>query len=138
MKSTGAWLLGCWLACVLVTPALGGDSLTVRLIEASNTPATRPLPPDLEMKLKNNLPGPYRHFNLIDIQQVRLPANDRISLGGLCQLSLNGPQHKLAVGMVRQQQRIISMTVSLQDNKPLVVGGFPSLGGKYLVVLTAH
>lgn len=123
---------------LLASPVLAGQQLGVRLVEASGGPArTDPALKDVEAMLKGNLP--FSQFRLVDRTAVRLPAIQQATdLKGGVVMRFNGDQQKLAVTMEQGGRVVLQTQIALHDGIPLVLGGFPSGGGRMMIVLVVR
>ena len=130
--------------------AVAGDTLSIRLVEASNPRkgregaaagerAAQGAPKgleDIEDTLKQNLP--FNTFALVDEQTMKLPASETANLARSFTVRCSGKQDALSVSLKRNKEELLSSVLSLRDNKPVILGGFPSDKGKLLVVLVAR
>lgn len=132
------WLLAVALCFLPAASAGAGQQLGVRVVEASGGPArTDPALHDVEKMLKGNLP--FSQFRLVDRASVRLPAVQQAAgLKGGITLRFNGDQMKLAVTMEQGGKVVLQTQIALHDGVPLVLGGFPSGGGRMMIVLVVR
>jgi hypothetical protein len=116
-------------------PCLAGGNLSVRLVEGSD--AARGGAGGLEDVmgvLKQNLK--YKHYRLVAAASLSLPTGKTTRALGDYGVTCTGKQQDLAITVVDRQRRkqVLKTTVNLRDNKPLIVGGFPSERGKMILV----
>ncbi len=130
----------CILALLLASlSAIAGDLLTVRLVHASyETGATDNALADIEPALRNQLPLTFKSYRMLDKRQIRLPAKTEQVLVNKLILRCEGPRQALRVMVDRQEdgatREVLHTTLSLEDGKPLVIGGFPGEDGRLLLV----
>jgi hypothetical protein len=112
----------------------GGQTLTIRLVEASTRGAGVSMGlGDVKMLLEQNLP--YRSYKEIDRKAVRLPANETVTLKGGYVVRCSGLQDRLQVTVEREGYVLVQTVLNLHDRKPFVLGGFESNGGKSMIIL---
>lgn len=128
-------VFACFFSLMLSTGiALGGSSLGIRLVEASN--AGRGVGSglnDVAQLLKENLP--FNSFQLLSNQALPLPANGSVNLAGGIVARCSGDARNLSVVIQRGHRDRIQSTVELRPGIPFIVGGFPSENGKMIVIL---
>ena len=124
-------------SALLIATASAGSNMSLRLVEASNS--GRGSPAGL-----NDVSGIIRDSLGLDScaflasAWVRLPADNQArSLGGY-EVLCSGPQHSLTITVRQGGRRLLKTNVALQDGKPLILGGFPSAGGKHIFVFLVH
>jgi hypothetical protein len=125
--------------CVLMVSAvsvLAGPTLTIRLVDASNTGkgAGGGLE-DVAQLLKENLP--FNSFRLLANKSMPLPASGSVALSEGIQARCSGDQRNLSVVIERGRKVQIQSTVELRNGIPLILGGLPSDTGKLIVILLA-
>ena len=117
--------------------ALAGSSLTLRLVEASNQgKGMGPGLGDVADLLRGNMP--FTSYQLTATRTVPLPSDSPIAIGAGLVVRCSGKQSNLQIKVTRDGRPVLESTVELQDNTPLVLGGFPTAGGKSLLILLAH
>jgi hypothetical protein len=123
------------LACAGVADATAAAGLDVRLVEAHNegTGASEGLQ-DVQAMLGQNLP--YARFDLLHRVAVVVPTPQAVDLTRGFTLSCEGAADALRVVLYQGGKRIVNTTLRLQDRKPVVLGGFRSPRGKYMIVLS--
>jgi hypothetical protein len=127
-----AWLLAC-----AAGSAFAGSSLSLRLVEANNSGAgVSGELTDVAGLLRDNLP--FNTFHLASARALKLPAGGEIALGRGFVAHCDGPQHSLTIRVARDGKPILKATVELRDGTPLILGGFPTEGGKLILVLLAQ
>lgn len=121
------WL---WLAGTSVAK----DTILVRLVAANNAPGAPPaaLADVMEDLAKRSQ---YSNFQLVDSKEVKLPVAARVKLKGGYALEFSGPKEKLKLGVFHGKRRLMQMTVSLKEGRPLILGEFPAQDGKMVFVL---
>jgi hypothetical protein len=110
-----------------------GAQLSLRLVEASNS--GRGSPPalnDVSGILKGSLG--FDSCTFLASGWVRLPADRQTRTLAEYAVTCSGPQAKLSIAVRRGGKPVLKTTVSLQDGKPLLVGGFPAAAGKHVLV----
>ncbi len=114
--------------------SVAGDTIFVRLVAANNAPGA---PPAALADVMGDLTkrSQYSNFQLVDSKKVKLPAAARVKLKGGYALELSGPKEKLKLGVFHGKRRIMQMTVSLKEGRPLILGEFPAQDGKMVFVL---
>lgn len=131
--ATIVWLL---LAGWVISAA-GGEQLSIRLVEASNRGAgSPPALNDVRGILKDSLGLDSCAF--LASAWVQLPADRQTRSLGQYSVTCSGPQHSLTIVVQRGRQRLLKTTVSLKDNTPLILGGFPAQNGKHVLVFVVH
>jgi hypothetical protein len=135
VKHYCTWIAGI-LLLTMATPVMAG-SVSVRLVEASNTQgASSAALGDVVGILKNNLR--YSRFTLLAAGSMRLPQGGTRALAGYV-VTCKGSEKSLRITVKRGRGALINTTVQLARGRPLILGGFPSGGGKKIVfVFTAN
>ena len=132
-------LLGACLAIVAMAAgtAFAGGAVSVRLVEGHNQGSglSGGLA-DIAGTLRQNLP--FQRFDLVDRRTVTLPADRTTAMARGFSIKCSGSREALAVTLKRGRARLINTTLSLRPGKPVVLGGFTSEKGKFLVVLIAR
>ncbi|MBN1672754.1 MAG: hypothetical protein JXR37_17050 [Kiritimatiellae bacterium] len=119
--------------CLAVLPCLAGKKLSVRLVEATNRPGVKPAGlKDVIDVLKANLP--YSSYRLADSTVLGLPADGSETVLDGYAVRCAGDQNALAIVVRQGRRELLKTSVVLQDNKPLIVGGFSIEGGKMILV----
>jgi hypothetical protein len=131
-----------WTLCVLIflalaTAARAGTSLSVRLIEASNSGSefSKGLD-DLRQILKGGLP--FSSYRLLSSCSVRLPTTTEKKRLGEYEIICQGLQQSLSITVTRGDRVMLTTQVKLEDQIPLVLGGFPGGAGKHVLVFVAR
>jgi len=134
MKKTSA--LFATILLVSALSAVAGPTLSIRLVAATKQAAggTRGLS-DVAPVLEQNLP--FSGFRHVASTTMSLPATGQTKKLNSYTVTCSGPQHDLAIVVRRGRKRLLSTKVSLQANKPLIVGGFPVEGGKMMLIFLA-
>jgi hypothetical protein len=117
--------------------AFGGGSLSMRLVEASNAGSgVDSHLRDVASALKGQLP--FNSYRLLSSGGASLPAgNTKTSLSGYS-VTCNGPQNALKITISHGKRTLVSTTASLRNGRPILLGGFPSNGGKLIIVFVAR
>lgn len=116
--------------------SFGGSTLSVRLVEASNSGQGMGAGlGDVAHLLQNNLP--YKAFQLLASRSMSLPANGVASLNSGIVARCTGGQENLSVVLERGGKKIMQTTVELRDGTPFIIGGISAGQGKLIVVLLA-
>lgn len=113
--------------------------LNIRLVEAYNEgPPSRPGASlrDIEPMLRRNLP--YRNFKLVGSGSLSIPANGMVKLDRDVTVRCSGTLKSMRVVLERNKKVALQTRVQLSRGRPFIVGGFPSQGGKLLVVLVVR
>ena len=131
----------CWTVCLigwLTLTGFAGDTLSIRLIEASNDgKGVAPELSDVEKLLKQNMP--YSGYRLVDSKATPLPASATIDLAAGFKVKCSGKQNNLSVTVTQNKKESLRSTVELRDGKPLILGGFPGKGeNRYILILLAR
>tara|TARA_B100000609_G_C17021502_1_gene333921 strand:+ start:255 stop:674 length:420 start_codon:yes stop_codon:yes gene_type:complete len=122
-------------AAIFSFASYAGDSVSLRLVEASNSSdiVSAELS-DVAATLQKNLP--FRSLKLLDSKMTAVPAaNSRITMAGGYVIVCNGPQDKLQISISKGKKEMVTSTVELQDQVPLFIGGFPAGESRILLVL---
>ena len=118
------------------TSTFAGSTLSVRLVEASNSGGGMGTGlNDVSHLLQSNLP--YRSFQLLGARSMTLPADSSAAMGRSVTVKCSGAQDGVSVTVDIAGRTALQSTVSLRDNTPLVLGGFSSGKGKLIVILLA-
>ncbi len=129
----------CLTGSLILLTALSGlaqSTLSIRLVEASQRVASpSPELSDVEEILRRNLP--FASFSLQAAQTLALPANRTVALGGF-QVTCRGPHQELQVAIQRGGRVLISTILRLNDQTPVILGGFDSPNGKHIFVFVAR
>lgn len=128
-------LLGVFLLATAVHAGKGGGTLSIRLVEAGNEgQGVGKGLGDVGQLLQENLP--FKSFQLRADKSVSLPADGSVGLAAGFVARCSGDADKLSV-IIEQKGKPgkLESTVSLRKGKPLILGGFPSDGGKMIVIL---
>jgi hypothetical protein len=127
--------------CVLLgllgaIPAHAGSVLQVQLVSADKTQASpRSGLGAVEGLLKRNTP--YSNFQVLAVRSAALPASTTLDMGRGVIVKCAGAQDRLSIEVLSGGRAMLRSTVSLRDQTPLVLGGFPSGGSKLMVIVTA-
>jgi hypothetical protein len=120
--------------CAVSAEAAG---LSVRLVEAHNdSAAVAGGLRDVSGTLRKNLP--YTGFDLLSSRSLPLPANGSASLSHGFSVQCTGPQSGLKAVIKRNGKQMLSTTLNLRSNTPVILGGFTSSRGRILVLLVAR
>jgi hypothetical protein len=119
------------------TAAQAGSSLTVRLVEASNsgTGASAGLN-DVVPVLKRSLA--FSSYRLVASAGFRLPAVLQTRDVGGYSVTCMGSQERLEITVTRGGQVMLNTQVALRDGIPLILGGFPAGNGRHVLVFAAR
>lgn len=135
MKNKRFLLLWACLLLATAVRAAAGDTLSIRLVEATHEGQGigRGLA-DVAQLLQENLP--FKSFQLQADRSIGLPANGAVELSGGYTARCSGDAGNLKVSIVRKgQPGRIDSTVALRKGKPVILGGLPADGGKMIVIL---
>ena len=118
--------------------AMAGDTLSIRLVEASNSGSgdAAGLGDVIEV-LKGNVPN-YKQFTLIASGSKSLPADGSSITVGTYKIVCKGKQKDLKIEISSGDKQLLTMSVSLRDGIPVILGGFPSDKGKHVLVFMAR
>jgi len=136
-KHMAALLAGALLWVTVALPAVAGDRVNIRLVEATrgDSAAAAGLE-DVQELLQNNLN--YQAFALLASGSAPLPSKgNKLALGAL-NIELQGYQTDLYIKIRQGDRKLMQTSVSLEDGVPLILGGFPSDGGKYVLIFVAE
>ena len=129
-------LLALWVG--LGAAPLHAGSLSIRLVEAHNeSDAVASGLKDVQGTLRKNLQQ-YRGFDLLGSSSLPLPANATASPGSGFSVTCSGAQNNLSVVITRNRQEVVSTTLNLRNNTPVMLGGFTTKRGRMLVLLVAR
>ncbi|MDA1043686.1 MAG: hypothetical protein O3C57_00525 [Verrucomicrobia bacterium] len=116
---------------------LHAEQLSLRLVEAHNESNVLAAGlSDVSDTLRKNLP--YSGFDLLGSSGLPLPANGTAALGAGISARCSGPQNNLTIVITRNRQQVLSTTLNLHHNTPVILGGFTSTRGRMLVLLVAR
>ena len=122
---------------LLAAPVLAGSQINIRLIEATDSGTGNPAGlADVIGVLKRSLV--YKNYSLVAQASLPLPAANRVVTLGSYSVSCSGQQGSLAISVRRGGRVMLNTNISLRDNRPLIVGGFPSGRGKRVLVFVAR
>ena len=118
--------------------AVAGGTLSIRLVEASNSGSGGAAGlGDVIDVLKSNVPN-YKQFALIASGSKSLPADGSSITVGTYKIVCKGKQKDLKIEISSGDKQLLTMSVSLRDGIPVILGGFPSDKGKYVLVFVAQ
>jgi len=124
-------------AVLLAAPCRAGSQVSIRLVEASNDGSGSPSGlNDVAGTLRDSLG--FNRCSLIASAVIVLPVTRQTRQLGEYQVLCVGPQRSLSIEVSRGGKRLLKTNVSLQDGKPLLLGGFPSPIGKQVLVFLAR
>jgi hypothetical protein len=123
-----------WLALACMAGTAQAESLSIRLVQASNEGGgVGGGLADVAQLLQDNLR--FKSFQLVSSRSISLPANGATELGQGFTARCSGGAGNMSVAIERGGKRVLSSTVQLQRGAPLLLGGFSSGGGKMIVIL---
>ncbi len=125
------------VAIFMTAGAVFGGSLSMRLVEVSN--AGRGVDSSLK-DVASALQGQlsFNSYRLVSSGSTALPAgNTKTSLSGYS-VACDGPQNALTITILHGRKKLVSTTVNLRNGHPVLLGGFPSSGGKLIIVFVAY
>jgi hypothetical protein len=127
---------GWTLALVLTgSTALAADTLSVRLVEATNDGT------GIDGRLRDVAAAfgdlSFNSYRLVDAADFSIPAGQTRGMGGY-EVTCAGERKALVITVKLGRRELLNTTVSLRANKPLVVGGFPSPRGRMILVFVAR
>ena len=121
----------------LASASMAETSLSIRLVEASNTPGeSSPALKDVLPVLKNSLP--YSTYRLLGSGSAQLPAAGQTVKIGEYSVRCQGAQEQLSITVTRGGQVMLTTQVRLRDRIPLILGGFTAGAGKHVLVFTTR
>jgi len=115
------------------------EQLSIRLVEAtSDEKADAEGLKDIVAILKKNLA--YSNYRLLASCTIALPFADEIETRvlGDYTVKLSGPRDNLSVSIFRGNKRALKTTISLQVDKPFMLGGLPGQTGKLILVFLVN
>ena len=123
-----------FLLLILVTaPAIAGERLTVRMVEASNDGSgVHPEAKDIAGVLNKSLV--YKDFALLACASLTIPVKGRTIKLSSYSVTCSGKQDSMKIVVRRGKKEVLNTTVKLQDKKLVILGGFPSKKGKLILV----
>ena len=111
-----------------------GDSVSIRLVHASNNgEGLEKGLEDIGKILQSQLS--FKKYEMVDHKICSLPADKTIKMTFGYLVKCLGTQDNLTINVSRKKKELLKTTVSLQDGKPLILGGFPGEGGRLLLIL---
>lgn len=123
------------LAFLLFAAGARAAELSVRLVEASNTPGSSSGGLDDVLPiLKRSLP--YSNYRLVGSTSLHVPAKDESRQVGEYTVTCSGAKDNLSIKVTRGGRTMLTTQVSLHGGMPLVLGGFPSQNGKHVLVFS--
>jgi len=128
----------CILLCYLGAfgNCLAGNSVSIRLVHASNSgEGVEKGLEDIGKILQSQLA--FKKYEMVDRKSCSLPADKTIKMTFGYLVKCLGTQENLTINVSQKKKELLKTTVSLQDGKPLILGGFPGEGGKLLLILLA-
>jgi hypothetical protein len=124
-------------ACLLTSSAHAGDSLFIRLVNASNSEqGVDPQLADVIKVLKRTLV--FKSYTLAASAAQPLPAKDSESRLAELKIKCSGSQNNLRITVRKGKSVLLNTTVDLKDNTPLVLGGFPGKNGHQILIFLAR
>ena len=118
----------------LAASGVRAATLNVRLVEASQSgPSTAPGLQDVAGLLARNTP--YTHFALLSSRSMTLPGEGTLTMGTGVSVACSGSPKSLNILVRQGGSTVLKTTVKIDDQAPLILGGFPSRGGKLLLIL---
>ena len=131
------WIAGALMLAMLTAGAQAASSLSIRLIEASNTGsgASAGLK-DVAGILKGSLA--FSRYDLLGSCALRLPAAGEKSKVGEYEVICRGGQQSLSITVTRGGQVMLTTQVRMQEGAPLILGGFPGGAGRHVLVFTVR
>lgn len=127
--------------CAGITCSIGGDIVSVRLVEAVKESSSSSSGggksgglgrgivgkglKDVAKTLTENVPS-LNQYNVLASGAVKIPAqNSTVALGDYA-VVCSGTQQNLTILVSKNKKEILKTTVQLEDGKPFVVGAFPA------------
>jgi hypothetical protein len=124
---------GCLTFATACLTAAAGTDLSIRLVEVNNSGRGSPGGlSDVSAILKESLG--FNSCAFVASAWVRLPADRQQRELGDYIVTCSGPSQNLTLVVTRGDRRLLKTSVTLQDNTPLILGGFPAAGGKHVLV----
>lgn len=116
-----------------VTPVWAGEILSIRLVKADNSGGGQAggLDDVIEV-LRNSLV--FKTYSLMASTTVAFPVKSGVLRLGDYLIDCSGGQADLTIRVRSGRRELLKTAVSLGDNKPLILGGFPCQGGKHILV----
>jgi hypothetical protein len=123
-------------ALCLTGAAQGANTLSVRLVEASNSGAGMSAGlADVGPLLRRSLA--FSNYRLLSAETMRLPVMRQTKSLGEYSVICSGPQNRLAITVTRVDRVMLTTQVNLQDGVPLILGGFSAGGGRHVLIFAA-
>ena len=109
------------------------DSLSIRMVQASQGSGIDPGLQDVAALMKGNLA--FSSFKLLESKTAPLPAPAPLLFAGKYKVTLQGLAGDLAITVTHGRKPVIKTHVKLHGRMPLVLGGIASRNGIILFVL---
>jgi hypothetical protein len=125
------------LVCIGATSCIAGDSLSIRLVEASEQASTNKADAalaDIVSIMQKSPVFRFASYRLAGSSSMRLPARKYSRVLDGFKIRCDGKQDDLSITVYRNKKQLLKTTVSLKDNKPLMFGGLPGKTGKMILV----
>jgi hypothetical protein len=129
-------MVACGLAAAT---AVAGSTLSIRLMETSARPADQAAKgyADVADVLRKNLA--YQQYTLLASGTLALPAASAGIALGPYTVTCSGTQQNLSIRVKRGRSVLVNTSVILEDDKPFILGGFPSASaGKHMLVFVVR
>ncbi len=121
-------------AIIMPATAYAAQQLSIRMVEADNQSEYIDASlSDVSSVLRRNLP--YKRFRMLGHGNSALPTGGNTSFPNGYSLIVSGPAANCAVKILKNNKPLLTTSVSLRGNTPLIVGGFPAGAGKHLFIL---
>ncbi len=117
---------------LLGTGALAADTVSVRLVRASNSDTTidhslQDVAPALQKSLV------FKSYRQVAVQKLTLPAQGQSASLGVYRITATGSRDKLLIGIHQGRKALVNTSVSLKRGKPVILGGFPDKSGAKMI-----
>ena len=135
MKNLSTAIISFLFTSFLFT-CLAGDTLNLRMVKVSNQgQGVDHGLSDVGPLLSSQLP--FKRFRLVDEKNGNLKVSSTLSVAHGYTVQYSGSQADLNLIMRHENDEVLKTSVQLLDNKPLILGGFPSENGKLIFILIA-
>ena len=109
------------------------ETLWIRLVKASNAAE------ETDSRLADVLPAlakslVFKSYSLVAATTIELPASGREVRLGVYSITCQGPARNLSIQIRHEDTPLLYTTVSLQEGKPVLLGGFPATDGRMILV----
>lgn len=125
------------IGSLLAAPAYANREVDIRLVRAQTTGSLSPQLADVADLLQNNLP--FQGYSVLGRTRLPLPNRGQsVTFPGNLVVRCSGNQERLTVVVRRHETVLLNAVVSLRDNRPVILGGFPEGRDRLLLIVVAR